>query len=59
MRQGHVPLARVQAVLLSLNRRRRLAGLVRTFVQEIERLDEENVRLRVAIAVSRKAGPRL
>jgi hypothetical protein len=54
MRQAHVPLVRVHAVLRSLHQNRRLIGIVRMMAKEIERLDEDNAQLQAAIQVYRE-----
>ena len=58
MRYPEAPLSKVQYVLRSLHEHRRLATVVRTMAQEIERLHEDNAQLRAAVSIYREVALR-
>jgi hypothetical protein len=55
MRSAQAPHANVREALLPLQERRRLAEVVRVMAGEIERLEEDNIQLRAALAIYREA----
>ena len=52
--RAHVPSAKVQHVLRTLNKHQRLTGVVRSMAHEIARLDEDNIQLHAAVKMYRE-----
>jgi len=60
---ARVPFEKAQKILESMTEHKRLIIIVRALAREIERLDEDNARLRAAVTMYRRAltcrtGPR-